>query len=133
MDAQARTVIRECTLASDQERISFPEVIGKLTAVGLERYHADLIRHEKVYYMPDGASEVVPCIPLVASPAEGFSAAVVEAAVHAIQRREIAYLEFCARIAAGGCVGYFVSLAGRRAIYYGRTGDSHIEWFPGAK
>jgi hypothetical protein len=27
----------------------------------------------------------------------------------------------------------FVSLAGRRAVYYGRTGDEHVEWFPGAK
>jgi hypothetical protein len=32
-----------------------------------------------------------------------------------------------------GWVGYFVTLAGRRAIYCGRNGDSHTEWFPGAK
>jgi uncharacterized protein YbcV (DUF1398 family) len=46
--------------------------------------------------------------------------------------RRIDYHAFCERIAAGGCVGYFVSLAGRRALYYGRTGDTYIEPFPAA-
>ena len=45
----------------------------------------------------------------------------------------IKYREFCDRIAASGCVGYFVSFAGHRAAYYGRTGDTYVEWFPGAK
>ena len=62
-----------------------------------------------------------------------FSAEGVEKAVRAIQRQQIAYREFCRLIADAGCVGYFVSLAGRRAVYYGRTGDEHVEWFPGAK
>ena len=62
-----------------------------------------------------------------------FSAEGVEKAVRAIQRQEIAYRKFCRLIADAGCVGYFVSLAGRRAVYYGRTGDEHVEWFPGAK
>jgi uncharacterized protein YbcV (DUF1398 family) len=48
-------------------------------------------------------------------------------------RQEIAYREFCRQIADAGCVGYFVSLAGPRAVYYGRTGDERVEWFPGAK
>jgi uncharacterized protein YbcV (DUF1398 family) len=62
-----------------------------------------------------------------------FSAEGVEKAVRANQRQEIAYREFCRLIAGAGCVGYFVSLAGRRAVYYGRTGDEHVEWFHGAK
>lgn len=32
-----------------------------------------------------------------------------------------------------GCVGYHVSLAGRRAVYYGRSGETHVEQFPPAK
>ncbi len=62
-----------------------------------------------------------------------FSAANVEAAVRAIQRQEIQYREFCRRIVAAGCVGYHVFLEGRRVVYYGRAGDSHTEYFPGAK
>jgi hypothetical protein len=53
-------------------------------------------------------------------------------AVCAIQRREIAHREFCGQIADSGCVGCFISLAGRRAVYYG-GGDGHVEWFPGAR
>ena len=69
----------------------------------------------------------------VGGAAREFSAEGVEKAVRAIQRQQIAYREFCRLIADAGCVGYFVSLAGRRAVYYGRTGDEHVEWFPGAK
>jgi uncharacterized protein YbcV (DUF1398 family) len=57
----------------------------------------------------------------------------VEQAVRATQRGEIRYREFCRRIAAAGCVGYFVSLAGRRAVYYGRTIDTYVERFPDAR
>jgi uncharacterized protein YbcV (DUF1398 family) len=53
--------------------------------------------------------------------------------VRAIQRGEFQYLEFCRRITQAGCVGYHVSLAGQRVVYYGRTGEMHVEYFPGAK
>jgi len=33
---------------------------------------------------------------------------------------------------AAGCVGYFVQIAGRRALYFGRNGESHVELFPSA-
>ena len=36
------------------------------------------------------------------------------------------------RAAEAGCVGYMAFMAGRRVVYYGRTGDSHVEWFPDA-
>jgi hypothetical protein len=36
------------------------------------------------------------------------------------------------RVLEAGCVGYIASMAGRRVVYYGRTGDNHVEWFPGA-
>ena len=59
--------------------------------------------------------------------------AAVEAALRAIQRGAISYTTFCDRIAEAGCVGYFVSLKGKRALYYGRTNDVFVEWFPGAR
>jgi uncharacterized protein YbcV (DUF1398 family) len=113
--------------------VTFGEVVGKLMSAGVERYHADLVRAEKTYYMPDGASEVVPTDVVDVTPAHAFSAAGVNAAVRAVQAGKIAYREFCTRVMSAGCIGYDVSLVGRRAIYYGRTGESHVEWFPGAK
>jgi hypothetical protein len=31
---------------------------------------------------------------------------------------------------AAGCVGYFVQIAGRRTLYFGRNGETHVELFP---
>jgi hypothetical protein len=31
-----------------------------------------------------------------------------------------------------GLEGYFAFLRGKRVTYWGRTGDEHTEWFPGA-
>jgi uncharacterized protein YbcV (DUF1398 family) len=132
MQAEIINTMQECTDASDQERISFPEVVMKLMQAGVERYHADLLRAEKVYYLPSGESHRVQAAPLDAAPASSFAADGVATAVHAIQQNKIQYREFCARIARAGCVGYMVSMAGRRAVYYGRTGDSYIEPFPAA-
>ncbi len=133
MDSHIRDVMHECTAASDEERVTFGEVVVKLLGAGVERYHADLARADKTYYLPNGESEIVPNHALARPPAEAFSAAGVEAAVRAIQGGAIQYRAFCARIAAAGCVGYHVFIAGQRAVYYGRAGDSHAEWFPCAK
>ena len=132
MDAGVKDVVREMSRASDEERITFPEVVKALMEAGIERYHADLVAGRKTYYLPDGDFEEVD-VDKAGGAARGFSPEGVEKAVRAIQRQDIAYREFCRRIADAGCVGYFVSLAGRRAVYYGRAGDEHVEWFPGAK
>jgi uncharacterized protein YbcV (DUF1398 family) len=130
MQADVIKVVQECTDGSDRERVTFPEVVAKLAGVGVERYHADLLRAEKIYYLPSGESQRVQAAPIAAVPPAAFTADGVAAAVRAIQRQQIKYREFCERIAEAGCVGYFVSLAGRRAVYYGRTGDSYVEPFP---
>ncbi len=133
MDTDVKAVVRACTEDSDASRTTFGDVVLKLMAAGVERYHTDLVRAEKTYYMPDGTSEVVPAEAIAGTAPAAFSAEGVEAAVRAIQAGAITYKVFCERIVAAGCVGYFVSLAGRRAVYYGRTSDCHIERFPGAR
>jgi uncharacterized protein YbcV (DUF1398 family) len=42
------------------------------------------------------------------------------------------YLTFCRQIMEAGCVGYLVSMQGRRAVYYGRSGETYVEPFPSA-
>ena len=64
--------------------------------------------------------------------AEAFSAEGVARALLAIPCGQIGYRYFSATIASAGCVGYLVSLAGRRALCFGRTNDCHVEGFPGA-
>lgn len=133
MDSGVKEVMVEATRASDEERATFGDVVMKLIQAGVERYHCDLVRGEKTYYLPNGKSEVVAGEAVGVAPAGEFSAAGVDAAVREIQAGKIQYRTFCTRIAEAGCVGYHVSLAGQRAVYYGRTGDCHVEWFPGAK
>jgi uncharacterized protein YbcV (DUF1398 family) len=133
MNANVRNAVRECSRASDENRETFPVIVGKLTAAGVERYHADLVRSEKTFYLPNGESETVSNEAVNVTPAMSFSATGVEAAVRAIQAGAIAYKAFCERVLAAGCVGYHVSITGRRAVYYGRSGDSHVEWFPDQK
>jgi uncharacterized protein YbcV (DUF1398 family) len=125
-------VAEECTRGSDAGTLSFPEVLGKLGDAGVERYVADLVRNEKTYYRADGATCVVQTEPAERQPETGFEAAGVEAAIRSSQARSIAYSEFCRRVLAAGCVGYVVSLAGRRAVYFGRGGETHVEPFPPA-
>ena len=132
MDNAIKSIVVEITRASDEERITFPEVVGRLVAAGVERYHVDFVGGERVFYMPDGTFERVPAHKAPQA-AQAFSARNVEAAVRAIQRDEIQYREFCGRITQAGCVGYHVFIAGRRVVYYGRDGEQHIEYFPGAK
>ena len=59
MDAHVKDVVREMSKASDEERITFPEVVKALMEVGIERYHADLVAGRKTYYLPDGDFEEV--------------------------------------------------------------------------
>lgn len=131
MDAHVTDVVREMTRASDEESLLFPQIVAALIEAGVERYHADLVMATKTYYWPDGGSETVACH-RSSPPAAAFDAAAVEAAVRDSQQQRIRYREFCERIAAAGCAGYFVSLVGRRATYYGRTSETHVEFFPGA-
>jgi uncharacterized protein YbcV (DUF1398 family) len=130
MDEQLKAVAEECTKGSDEDRLTFAAVVGKLIDAGFERYRADLRRAEKTYYMPDGDSIVVPAARIDVAPAQAFSVADLQAAVKAIQAGRITYREFCARIMAAGCVDYLVSIVGRRAVYFGRTGDFYLEPFP---
>jgi uncharacterized protein YbcV (DUF1398 family) len=132
MNVEQTQVIQECALGAMNGALTFPEIVGKLASVGVERYHADYPRQEITYYMSDEESLVVntphPLHPI----AKDFSATSVEAAVRQSQRNEHSYLDFIRKTTAAGCVGYFVQITGRRVIYFGRDGDCHIEHFPSA-
>jgi uncharacterized protein YbcV (DUF1398 family) len=133
MQQQVLDVMRHCTTASDECRISFGEVVRLLMVAGVERYHADLCRSEKTYYLPDSQSETLSTKTLQMKPARDFLADEIEAAVRSIQAGKIDYQEFCRLVLAAGCVGYHVFIAGRQVIYYGRNGTQHVEPFPSAK
>ena len=80
--------------------------------------------------LPDGDSLVVTTPHPAHATAIKFSPSAIEAAVRQSQRNEHTYLDFIRKTMAAGCVGYFVQIAGRRVIYFGRNGESHVEHFP---
>lgn len=138
MTGEQERVVRECAELSAAGRIHFGEVVGRLVEAGIERYHADYTRWEMSFYTPEGGSCVVAMGDGRAEAAKVFSAEVfsasgVEAAVRQAQRGEIVFQEFTRLVLAAGCVGYFVLLSGKRVQYFGRRGEMHTEWFPGAK
>ncbi len=130
MNAEQTQVIQGCAIGALTGEIAFPEIVGRLAQIGVERYHADYCRQEITYYLADGDSLVVATLHSSQATATVFSASVVEAAVRQSERNEHTYLDFIRKTMAAGCVGYFVQITGRRVIYFGRNGESHLEHFP---
>ena len=130
MTTEQAILIHDCVRGSMTGELTFPEIVSRLAASGVERYHVDYSRSEKTFYLTDGDSLVV-TIPWGECPtAEEFSAPAVEAAVRQSQRGEHTYPDFIRKTMAAGCVGYFVQITGRRAIYFGRRGEAHTELSP---
>ena len=133
MDAHIKDVIEEATRASDEERVTFGEVVLKLTHAGVERYHADLLRGEKTYYLPDGELAVVAGAPSPLLRRTRFQrrASTRRCATFKPARFNIApFVRASLRPAASAIM---CPLPDSAPFYYGRTGDCHVEWFPGAK
>ncbi len=132
MNSEQTNIIHQCAQGALTGALTFPEILGKLAELGVERYHADYTRQEITYYGSDNESLVVDTPHPLHPIATEFSGPGVESAVRQSQRNEHSYLDFVRKTTAAGCVGYFVQITGRRVIYFGRKGDCHIEYFPSA-
>jgi uncharacterized protein YbcV (DUF1398 family) len=113
--------------------ISFPEVVGQLLTAGVEYYHVDYVSLKKTFYGAEGDIVVTPInyegLPPVAA---DFSVENVRADILDSQRKGQPYRDFTRRAMEAGVQGYFAFLRGKRVTYFGRQGDQHTEWFPGA-
>lgn len=113
--------------------ISFPEVVGQLLTAGVEYYHVDYVGLKKTFYSADGDMVVTPInyegLPPVAA---DFDVAALCADILDSQRNNQPYRDFTRRAMEAGTQGYFAFLRGKRVTYFGRQGDQHTEWFPGA-
>ena len=130
MDPLIQSKLEEYTSLSHAGKLLFPEFLGKLSELGVERYHTDYCRHENTYYLADGQSHVVAVAHPAVSIGYDFRPRDVEAAIQQSQRNEHSYADFLCKTMAAGCVGYFVLISGRCAQYFGRRGEIHVEPFP---
>jgi len=126
-------VMRDTITKSLDGTMAFPEIVGLLMAEGVERYHADLERLEKTFYMPDGSTHVERMAIEPLAIGEDFDVTAVKATILDSQINGQKYPDFLRRVTAAGSTDYFVYLNGKKAIYFGRNGDFHIEEFPGTK
>ncbi|MFC4171347.1 DUF1398 domain-containing protein [Microvirga sp. GCM10011540] len=132
MDAERISIAQTCLNAAHDGSLSFPEIVGKLIAVGFEGYVVDYRRNTQIFYVPDGDSTLLDMQPSAGTVAESFNANSVEALVRWAQANDpdYSYKGFCEKVKAAGCAGYFVSFLGRRVVYFGRTAETHVEHFP---
>lgn len=133
MDVKAAVI--ECTRASEENRMSFPDAVKILMEAGIESYFCDFRRAMKTYYLPNGEFFDIPAEKTAVATGKEFDVPRIQAAIREAQanRPGYTYRGFCEKVASAGCVGYIVSFPGRRAVYFGRTAETHVELFPGAK
>src|SRR5262245_23395456 len=114
--------------------MSFPEVVSQLLAAGVEYYLVDYVGMRKTFYSEDGDAVVTPInyegLPPVAA---DFNIKALRADILDSQRNGQKYRDFTRRAMEAGTQGYFAFLRGKRVSYFGRQGDQHTEWFPGAE
>ena len=126
-------IITETARKTYAGTISFPEVVSQLLATGVEYYHVDYVGRRQTFYSAAGDVVVTPInfeeLPPVAAE---FSAADLRANILDSQQNGQKFRDFSQRAMKAGVQGYFAFLRGKRVTYFGRQGDQHTEWFPGA-
>jgi uncharacterized protein YbcV (DUF1398 family) len=125
-------IAERCLRGTEDNSLTFPEIVGALREAGFKGYAVDFRRATAIYYRPDGESVALEAHRVAAPVAASFDPEPIKAAIRAAQTLApgYTYIGFCETVAAAGCAGYIVSFSGRRALYYGRTAETHVEPFP---
>lgn len=127
-------IISQLGQATVSGEIPFPEIVSKLIAEGVDYYHVDYAAMKFHFYSTEGGVTVVPLLLSAHHPiAPTFDKDALRAAIFDSQVKGQKFTNFSRRAVEAGVVGYFAFLTGKRVTYFGRQGDQHIEWFPGAK
>jgi uncharacterized protein YbcV (DUF1398 family) len=126
-------VIREIAIATQQGKMTFPQVVKGLLEVGVESYFVDFATKQKTHYLADGTTHTVAMILDPGTISPEFDNAGLVAAIRGAQADTVRYPEFVKRSTAAGVIGYWAFLTGKRVIYFGRKGEQHIEEFPRPK
>jgi uncharacterized protein YbcV (DUF1398 family) len=135
MASNWKDVARATLEGSESGTMTFPQSLRDLMEVGFDGYAVDFRRSTRTYYIPNGETLELKTVPTPTAVAEAFDASVVKEAIREAQMLVpgYTYQGFCSKVARAGCAGYVVSLLGRRVLYYGRTGETHTEYFPGTQ
>lgn len=132
MNDHQRATAQTCLEGAEGNTMTFPQIVGALMEAGFEGYAIDFRRATATYYLPEGESIELPAHRVDAPVAPTFDTARMQAAIREAQQQVpgYTYKGFCEKAVAAGCGGYIVSFSGRRALYIGRTAETHVEHFP---
>jgi uncharacterized protein YbcV (DUF1398 family) len=135
MNAEQKSIAETCLHAAETGSMAFPQIVTTLIEAGFESYSVDFRRGVAVYYLADGEGLELPAPAVRGAVAQSFDAKAIEGAIREAQANApgYTYSGFCTKTRAAGCAGYVVSFLGRRAVYYGRSGETHVEPFPSGK
>ena len=135
MSTNWKDVARSTLKGSEDGTMAFPQSVKLLTEAGFDSYAVDFRRAVRTYYRPDGESVELEIDKPHESVAARFDAATIKDALREAQELVpgYTYKGFCAKVVAAGCAGYMVSFIGKRVLYFGRTGETHTEYFPGTQ
>lgn len=126
----SKQVIDAVAMATQQGKMTFPQVVQGLLAVGVESYLVDFAAKQKTHYLADGTTHTVPMILEPGPIAAEFNGVELVAAIRGAQADTVRYPEFVQRSTAAGVIGYWAFLTGKRVSYFGRKGEEHVEEFP---
>ncbi|BBE51080.1 hypothetical protein OYT1_ch1532 [Ferriphaselus amnicola] len=127
-------IVAEAAHATLNGSIPFPEVVRRLVETGVEYYHVDYVALQMTYYSASCGVLKTPInyegLPSVASE---FDLVGLRAAILDSQQNGQHFRDFTQRAINAGVQGYIAFLVDQRVTYWGRGGNQHTEWFPGAQ
>lgn len=132
MDDHKRSIAQACLDGAERNTMTFPQIVGMLMREGFESYTIDFRRAAATYYLPDGDTLELAMHALDVPISAAFDVGSIQGAIKEAQQLVPGYTYggFCRKVAAAGCAGYMVSFSGRRALYIGRSAETHVEHFP---
>lgn len=132
MDAERIALAQRCLDAAHDGSMGFPAIIATLMGAGFEGYEVNYRTGTQTYYLANSDNVTLRSHPSPALVNGAFDAARVATLVRWAQSgdADYNYSAFSEQAKRAGCAGYLVSMLGRRVLYYGRTGETHVEIFP---
>ena len=134
MDTKLEEIAREAAEAAATGTRDFGQILGLLMTSGFDGYLVDFRAATQTFYLPDGTAHAVSIHRTEGPLIESFDATVVREAIRQAQTKADGYTYhgFCKKVVRAGCAGYLVTFPGKRVVYFGRDGQTHTEFFPGA-
>lgn len=135
MKQQLQDIAQSCMNGAESGSMTFPQIVQVLIESGFDGYLVDFRQGTITYYLPEGD-------PIQLNAAHGgypvarpFDVGVIRQAIGDAQLPVAGYTYggFCKTVTGAGCAGYFVSFPGKRVLYFARTAETHIEYFPGSQ